>query len=246
IFHENVSMPAGLVWLVFECVLFRSQDAAGPGHGRGQRARVRILAATNGDLAAAMKAGKFRQDLYYRLAAVTLRLPALRERREDVPSLAEAWLRRRDPTRAWALSQPLRRLLLSPALDWPGNIRQLEAVIQRARDRALAEARDAGVLDATHVDPVDLGVESLQVPDPQTVLASSDRPLLTGFQIENAQLADTWRRLDAERAALADVERRVIQQALAAHDGVVARAARALGIPRTSLASRIARLDDGD
>ena len=94
---------------------------------------VRIIAATNADLNRLMADQKFREDLYYRLNVVTIRIPPLRERREDIPLLAEHFvqaaarrLRRPAPRLGEAA---LRRLT---ARDWPGNIRELENVIERA------------------------------------------------------------------------------------------------------------------
>ncbi len=94
---------------------------------------VRLVAATNRDLEAAIRDGVFRQDLFYRLNVITLAMPALRERRQDVPLLARHFadlhgrrLRRRDV----GLTPEARRLLL--AYDWPGNVRQLANAVERA------------------------------------------------------------------------------------------------------------------
>jgi DNA-binding NtrC family response regulator/pSer/pThr/pTyr-binding forkhead associated (FHA) protein len=92
---------------------------------------VRIVAATHRDLRAQVRAGKFREDLYYRLCVVPLSVPPLRQRRTDVRLLAEAFLRRAAPRGAalrWA-DEALARL---EAYDWPGNVRQLRNVVQRA------------------------------------------------------------------------------------------------------------------
>jgi len=98
-----------------------------------QAADVRILAATNRDLAVDVKAGRFRDDLYYRLNVVTVRLPPLRERREDVPLLAAHFLEQS----AKQLARPARSLApeasaLLLAHDWPGNVRELANAIERA------------------------------------------------------------------------------------------------------------------
>jgi two-component system response regulator HydG len=93
---------------------------------------VRVLAATNRDLDAARREGRFRQDLYYRLNVVTLRVPPLRERKTDLPLLVSYFLERsRDPERPLkGLSEEAMARLTS--YDWPGNVRELENVIERA------------------------------------------------------------------------------------------------------------------
>jgi two-component system, NtrC family, response regulator HydG len=88
----------------------------------------RLIAATAQDLAAAVASGKFREDLYYRLNVVTIALPALRERREDIPFLVQRFLSRSE--RPVTIRQDaLDRIL---AHNWPGNVRELENVVTRA------------------------------------------------------------------------------------------------------------------
>jgi two-component system response regulator HydG len=93
---------------------------------------VRILAATNRDLELAMREGRFRQDLYYRLNVVTVRVPPLRERRSDVPLLVNHFLERfTDSARPFkGFSEDAMNRLMS--YDWPGNVRELENVVERA------------------------------------------------------------------------------------------------------------------
>jgi DNA-binding NtrC family response regulator len=90
---------------------------------------VRIVAATNKDLEAAVSAGRFREDLFYRLNVVTIRIPPLRERREDVPLLAEHFAAKHGRGKG-AISPDARDLL--QGYDWPGNVRELENVVARA------------------------------------------------------------------------------------------------------------------
>jgi len=93
---------------------------------------VRILAATNRDLEAAVAQGTFRRDLYFRLNVLNLRIPALRERRQDIPVLAAYFLEQmaREFRQERALSDEAMKALL--AYDWPGNVRELENCLQRA------------------------------------------------------------------------------------------------------------------
>ena len=102
------------------------------GSGRIEKVDVRIVASTNRDLAAEAKAGTFREDLYYRLAVVELVVPPLRDRKDDIPALADEFARR------YGEKFGLGRIPLEPALvdalaraDWPGNVRQLENTIAR-------------------------------------------------------------------------------------------------------------------
>jgi len=108
------------------------------GDGRARRVDVRVVAATHRDLVAAVRAGKFREDLYYRLHVLELTAPALRDRRDDVPLLAAHVLRRLRDREALDVAGiargALRRLV---AHDWPGNVRELEAVLTRAAHAAL-------------------------------------------------------------------------------------------------------------
>jgi DNA-binding NtrC family response regulator len=127
------------------------------GTSRIEKVDVRVVAATNRDLTAEVAAGRFRQDLYYRLAVVELVVPPLRERREDLPALIEA-LRQRLSLRL-ALEAPVH---FSPALvtalcsrEWPGNVRELENAI--ARLLTLAEGGELGpaALQAPSSPPAD-------------------------------------------------------------------------------------------
>jgi transcriptional regulator with PAS, ATPase and Fis domain len=103
------------------------------GDMRARRVDVRIVAATHRDLVAAVRAGRFREDLYYRLHVLEVSAPALRDRRDDVPLLAAHVLRRlrdREALDVAGLSRGAVRRLV--AHDWPGNVRELEAVLTRA------------------------------------------------------------------------------------------------------------------
>jgi DNA-binding NtrC family response regulator len=137
---------------------------------------VRVLAATNRDLAAAVKEGRFREDLFYRLNVVTIRIPPLRERREDVPLLADHFVAKYGRDRG-AITPAARDLLV--AYDWPGNVRELENVIERAL------ALNAGGV----IVPEDLpdrirGAAPAAIPGP----GSSERPTLADVERRYAAL----------------------------------------------------------
>src|SRR6476646_3722196 len=103
------------------------------GSSRSTQVDARVLAATNRNLEREVKAGKFREDLFYRLSVVTLRVPPLSERRTDIPLLAERFLREameRNGRAALSLSDETVRTLV--AYDWPGNVRELESAIEYA------------------------------------------------------------------------------------------------------------------
>src|SRR5512146_2291583 len=121
--------------------------------GSNQKIRVdvRIMAATNRDLEAAYKAGTFRKDLYFRLNVVTVHLPPLRERRGDIPGLAQWFLSRYAPTQPIKITTAAMKCLR--AYDWPGNVRELENCIERA-----VALGDQQVIDVSDLPP---GIQSL-------------------------------------------------------------------------------------
>src|SRR5262249_2860084 len=138
---------------------------------------------------------------------------------------AEGVLARVDRTRTWTLSLELRKLLLSDALSWPGNVRQFERAITRARERAMAQDAEATTLYPGHLNLEEGGLARALATDVATA--------------EGEQLGEKWRRLQQDRAKLDETEVDIFRQALARHGGVVAHAAKELGLARTTLASRL-------
>ncbi|MGO9833625.1 MAG: sigma 54-interacting transcriptional regulator [Polyangiaceae bacterium] len=226
ILDEILNLPPHAQQLLLDFTQFGTYRPLGYDRAEPRRAKVRLIAATNGDLEVAIREKRMRQDLYYRLAALTIELPPLRERRDDIPSLAEKTLERVDPSRAWTLSVPLRRLLVSPSLDWSGNVRQLERAIERARERAVARDPEAAVLTPEHLEARDVGRALLEAPAALRLTSTES-------------LAVSWQKLQAERASLDEREQSLLRRALTQSRGVVAHAARGLGIARTTLSSRI-------
>ena len=222
---EIMNFPLHAQKLLLDLTQFGTYRPLGYDRAEPKRADIRLIASTNGDIALAMRDGRFRGDLYQRLAGVVLELPPLRQRREDIPFLAERTLAA-DTSRAWTLSASLRRLLISPSIQWLGNMRQLERTVRRARDNALLRDPLACVLTAEHVDPRD--TEDISARDASQSLA------LAG--------SDTWQKLQDERERLEQREQTLIRTALARASGVVAHAARELGVARTTLSSRVEAL----
>ncbi|MDH4043017.1 MAG: sigma-54 dependent transcriptional regulator [Gemmatimonadota bacterium] len=104
---------------------------------------VRVIAATNRDLDEEMRAGRFRSDLYYRLNVIALRLPPLRDRTDDIPLLAEAFLERLAHARDHATHRITREALeVFNAYDWPGNVRELENALEHAA--LVSESQEIG------------------------------------------------------------------------------------------------------
>ena len=161
------------------------------GSNTTRRANVRIVAATNIPLRDAMREGRFREDLYYRLSVIELALPALAERRDDVLPLARAFL-----AKAARLTSDAERALLNHS--WPGNVRELRNVLQRAELLAGENPINAAALNLPAVLP-----------------ARSDEPVL---------------------------DRATVNRVLDENAGIVAQAARQLGMSRQALYRRMEKL----
>ncbi|MCU1281924.1 MAG: ATPase [bacterium] len=130
---------------------------------------VRIIAATNRDLAQEVESGSFRSDLFHRLSVVRVRLPALRERKEDIPFLVERMLAGSGVKIAAAT------MALLQEYDWPGNVRELKNVLRRG----VALNSDGGTLE-----PESLGLAGAE--------ASPERPAVDTYHEAKAQLIETW------------------------------------------------------
>ena len=198
----------------------------------------RVMATSQVDLQARMEAGNFRQDLYFRLGGVTLHVPALRERVEDIPLLAEHFLQRgeRDfgaPRRLSAEAREAIRLH-----NWPGNVRQLEIAIGRllvtANDSEISKAEVSAVLgQQPAAEPLKGQIE------PDKLSASVARHLKRYFDLHGGQLppAGVYQRI------LKEVETPLIEIALDATAGNQAKCADLLGINRNTLRKKITDLD---
>ena len=161
---------------------------------------VRILAATNRDLSAMVEQGRFRKDLYYRLSVVNLRIPPLRERKEDIPLLAKHFLDRmsRETGTSHTLSDDALRTLVE--YEWPGNVRELEHSIDRACTLSSGPVLHLGDL------PTQLQNFHLQHRRPATVavtaLAATGAarvPVLPLAQLEKQAILETLRKLNGDK-----------------------------------------------
>lgn len=228
-----LNLPLSAQQLLLDFTQFGSYRPLGYQGGEPKTASLRLISVTNGDMEEAVADRRFRQDLYYRLATVPIVLPPLRERRYDIPAIAISYLRRTDGQTDWELDGSAVELLTSPQLTWDGNIRELEAVLERARNRARAGTSEDSIIEARHMDDQLAGAA-----DAKTGRASSMSPdsrTQDGIQ-------ERWERLGHQKADVDAVEKAIIEDALTACKGIVARTARMLSVPRTGLISRMATL----
>jgi two-component system response regulator PilR (NtrC family) len=185
---------------------------------------VRVIAATNGDLDRQVTEGTFREDLYYRLNVIPIRVPGLRERREDVPLLANHFLKKYAPGAGKAIhgleAKSLEALI---GYDWPGNVRQLENTVERAV-----------ALETTSELHVELPAERAKA---RAVAAGAENaaplPNAGAFLPEGVNMEDY----------VAQVERSLLQSALGQTNGVQVRAADVLGISYRSFRHLMKKYD---
>lgn len=200
--------------------------------GSNQRVKVdvRVIAATNRDLEAAYKNGTFRKDLYFRLNVVTVHVPALRERRSDIPMLVHWFLERYTPGSGLQVSSAAMKSLMQ--YDWPGNVRELENCIERAV--ALGNGR---IIDLRDLPP---SIAVGPAPGGANGIPAAARELL------DPDLADAMAAAESPRAPLSttdleDIERATIQRVFEQVKGDKALAGRMLGISRATLYRKLKR-----
>jgi transcriptional regulator with GAF, ATPase, and Fis domain len=186
---------------------------------------VRIISATNRDLAEAVRQGLFREDLYYRLNVITVDLPPLRERKEDIPLLIDHFL-----TKIAKRTKHKKRRLDTEALqlfeeyDWPGNIRELENEVERA-----------AMLSDDVITPAHLSEQLRYRTAPKTLPPGAITGVLTEDDLEGKSLRDVME-VAAEKA-----ERAAIVRALKKASGEKKEAARILDISRPTLYAKLKR-----
>jgi len=175
---------------------------------------VRVIAATNSNLANMVAEGSFREDLFYRLNVIPIQLPPLRERRDDIPVLARHFLDKYSPSLQMQVSQGAMRVLM--AFSWPGNVRQLENAIERAV--TLSSGRK-------EIDLPDLPPEIQAVPEATTA------PFVE-FPDDGLDMP----------AYLSSIEKDLIRRSLQRTGGNRNKAAELLRIKRTTLVEKLKRL----
>ncbi|MCX5820651.1 MAG: sigma-54 dependent transcriptional regulator [Deltaproteobacteria bacterium] len=176
---------------------------------------VRVLAATNKDLEKEMEEGRFRQDLYYRLNVIPLRIPPLRERREDIPLLVDRFLKdfaQKEGDAEKKVTDEVMTVLMR--YHWPGNVRELKNIIER-----LVIMTQAGVISKCDIAPL-FEEGKMPVSPPESEIAS-----------------------DSFRAAKQDFERQYIVRKLREFDGNISRTAEAIGLERSNLHKKIRSYD---
>jgi len=215
----------------------QEQEVEPLGSNQVIRVDVRVIAATSRDLGAMVADGSFRADLYYRLKVLPIRLPALRERLDDIEALAEALLddiaRRSGLAHKSLSAEAIDRLA---AHDWPGNIRELRNVLEQA-----ALMTDGPVLQAHDLESALAPSGAVLAPAaPLTALHRASRPLLPVAPDAELPAAS---RIKPLPQAIAELEARAIRDALAATGGNKLAAARLLGIARATLYDKLPEAD---
>ena len=195
--------------------LLQEREFRAVGAGQWRQVDLRVIAATHRDLKAEAAAGRFRQDLYYRLNVFVIRLPPLRDRREDIPLLLDHFLKAANAV-GLRLEQDVLDLLLS--YDWPGNVRELKHTV----DRIAALSSEGGIAMAALPSPLHNRVAAANI---ERLSAS-----LSDAHLESEKLAPK-----CPVISISEGEKQAISAALVATNGERLEAARRLGIGRTTL-----------
>ncbi len=165
----------------------------------------RILAATNADLAVMVEQGKFRRDLYFRLNVVSLRIPALRQRKEDLPELAQYFLDRIERETAMRRSLSDEALRVMMLYDWPGNVRELEAMMERAC--AMSSGPILNIADLTSpLQHLSEQRRTASAPVEQARNSRSTGPLIQSIaEMERTAILTTIRQLNGDKLMAAQL-----------------------------------------
>ena len=211
-----------------------------------RRVDVRVIAATNVDLREEVRAGRFREDLFFRLNVFPIRIPPLRERREDLPLLMTHFLARFNRLHGRRLTGFTQRAVDAMlSYDWPGNIREVENVIERG----VILAAESGAIDAPHLftSGEKLGDKRFALDSAGKLVPSDASRLLAGAPAESgiAKVTQAVAGLlfgggeGATTVSLDDLETVLLKKAIERAHGNVAAAARLLGITRPQMVYRL-------
>ncbi len=203
------------------------------------RANVRIIAATHRDLRQAIRVGQFREDLFYRLNVVPIRLPPLRERVEDIPLLARHFLDRAREVGLDHKSLDAGAIEALRAHRWPGNVRELENLMRRVAALYPQEVIGAEIIATELTDPVPQAADPPAAHRPESLASAVERHI-NGFF---AAHPDGKLPPDMYDRILAEVERPLIQATLSLTRGNQIKAAAMLGLNRNTLRKKIRDLD---
>ncbi|HTQ70490.1 MAG TPA: sigma 54-interacting transcriptional regulator, partial [Acidocella sp.] len=201
------------------------------------RAYARIVAATHRDLRALIRSGQFREDLFYRLNVVPIRLPPLRERPDDIPVLAQHFLNKAQSEGLPAKTIDPAAMALLSAYRWPGNVRELENVIRRLAALVPQPVITEAIIAQELADytPVEAPVATTPGEENDNMTSVVERHiarLLTSLR-ESGEEGVLYER------ALAELERPLIRMTLAETRGNQIRAAALLGLNRNTLRKKI-------
>jgi len=205
-----------------------------------KRADVRIIAATHQNLRAMLSAGRFREDLYYRLNVVPIRMPPIRERLDDIPDLVRDFLRRAEAEGLPRKTIGMEAMDRLKAHDWPGNVRELENLVKRlivlCPDEQIPEAAVDEELKARAAEG---SAEEANGPTARTLGAAVEQHLSRYFRLHGDGLPPPG----LYDRILREVELPLIALTLSATRGNQVKAAELLGINRNTLRKKIRELD---
>lgn len=223
------------------------------GSSKTKKVDVRIVTATNVDLRAEVKQGRFREDLFYRLNVFPIVVPPLRERKDDIPVLLEYFLKQFTSQHGRHVTgftnQALRTLL---NYNWPGNIREMENVLERG----VILAQEGGAVDVCHLFSLDESMDGRDyyslsdlgslAPESAHVETNAQDPDAKPLDVANIERIQEWARhiVQSNTASLVDVEKALVKAAVEQAGGNISKGASLLGISRAQLDYRVKKLAD--
>jgi transcriptional regulator with GAF, ATPase, and Fis domain len=186
------------------------------GANRPRQVSVRVIAATNRDLKKEIAAGRFREDLYYRLNVIPIRIPPLRDRREDIPDLIQHFVSMYSPGIVPEIQDNVKGMLLS--YSWPGNIRELENIIHRA---------------VSFMDNNIITLNDIFIDEPRPAETAEEKPISLSWATMDYNQFREFQRAQ---------EREFLMEKIRENGGSITRTAAFFGMLRTALHNRAARI----